>query len=186
MWRRRRYARPLEPVSGPPSGTPTSDLDRTSGADPRISLVLEQVLRGLSQQQAGLNELRSRAATLVAAAALGTSLLSTSALRINQGWSDRLFVGLALVALGVVVVCAVLILWPREWKWRTDGHKLLVDYVEADPPATINEMRRDLAYFITDDLRENDTKLKNLWLLLEVAIISIAAEVAFWAVVIIF
>ncbi len=75
------------------------------------------------------------------------------------------------------------ILWPHEWKWGIDVHVLLAEYIECEEdPATLNGVRRDLAYYIEDDKRINEDKLKRLWRALRVAVIALGAEVAFWLI----
>jgi hypothetical protein len=150
-------------------------------ADPRYELVLDQALRGLTQQQSSLDGLRSRAGTLIAASSLVSSFLGAATLK-NTGLSAGavLFLALALVAFATVVVGVVIILLPYEWKWGIDPHAMLHDYVESATPADIDGMRRDLAYYIGEDLDYNRTRLDRLFRWLRIATVAIAAEVALW------
>ncbi|BAK38289.1 hypothetical protein MLP_52750 [Microlunatus phosphovorus NM-1] len=87
---------------------------------------------------------------------------------------------LAFACLFVVLVAAISIVWPYQWRWGIDVRRLLGDYVEADPPAPIDEMRRSLAWYMQVDTDSNSKKLDCLWWCLRIALVAIAAEVVFW------
>lgn len=153
-------------------------------ADPRYELVLSQVLRGLSQQQGVLDNLRARAGTLVAAASLVSSFFGATALSNEASPPATFWVVLAFLFLGVVVAAAIIIVWPYQWRFGISGHRLLADYVnpESGAPASLDEIRYSLIYYIQTDMDTNEVKLDRLWLALRVAVLAIAAEVICWAV----
>ena len=148
--------------------------------DRPYELVLDQVLRGLALQQATLDNLRARAGTLVATASLVSSFLGATALADKARPPSAVWVVLAFLSLLVVIVAAVVILWPYQWRWGVDGDVLLADYVEAENPASLDELRRSLAYYIQEDISENERKFGILWWALRIAVIAIGAEVVFW------
>lgn len=155
------------------------DVD-IAAEDPRYELVLNQVLRGLSLQQDALDNLRARAGTLVAAASLVSTFFGATALSDKASPPATAWVVMAFISLFLVVVVPVVILWPYQWRWGIDGHRLLTDYVEAKRPATLDETRRSLAYYIQQDINSNEGKLNRLWRALRVAVLAIGAEVLFW------
>jgi hypothetical protein len=149
--------------------------------DERYALVLDQVTRALSQQVTAIDGLRSRAGTVVAAASLVSSFLGAATLRMpDLSGAALLFSGLALAALVTVVVATVVILLPYRWRTGFNGHTALVEYVEADAPADLDEMRRSLAYYMQDDITANRGKLDRLYVAFQVAVIAIGLEVVFW------
>jgi hypothetical protein len=156
---------------------------KAESPDPRYEILLQQVTRGITQQQAALDNLRARAGTLVAAAALVSSFLGAPTLAAHSHKDGCiLFLVLALIALAVVIFAAFKILLPYSWQWGIDGHRLLADYIEHESnPASVDEMRRDLSYHMQDDVNANTEKLESLFIWLQVAITAIGAEVVFWS-----
>jgi len=151
--------------------------------DPRLALALEQVQRGLTQQQGSLDNLRARAGTLVAASSLVSSFFGSSVLREPlSGLAVQGMVILAFAALGAVIVSAVVIIWPYEWKWGIDGYSLLGDYVVGDRPSSLNAMRYSLTFYVQQDLLENEKQLNQLWKALQFSVVAIALQIAFWSV----
>jgi hypothetical protein len=76
--------------------------------DPRIAFVYQEALRGLVQQQAAVESLHNRAATLVFAASFAGSLLGSRALADGVGSSDWI----AIVLLLLIGALTVVLLWP--------------------------------------------------------------------------
>ncbi len=158
----RRRERPVAPQSDdqPPTG------------DERLSLLLEQARRGIVQQQHDLDNLRSRAGTFVAAAALATSFLGAATLRDSDLPAPALAsTVVALGALVVILAAASYILLPYEWKWGIDAWSLLRDYIEPvdGQPASLDEMRRSLASYMQQDANHNAVRLGRLFTALRVA-----------------
>jgi hypothetical protein len=76
--------------------------------DTRSAFVYQEALRGLLQQQAAVESLHARAATLIFAASFASSLLGARVLADGAGAWDWIALGL-LVAIGCL---AVFLLWP--------------------------------------------------------------------------
>jgi hypothetical protein len=112
-------------------------------ADSTQALAYEEALRGVVQQQSVLTDIRGRAATLLAAASISISFLGGIALR------DRKPSGLGWTAVGGFVAVGLLVIWmllPRQgWTFRMSARLLIKDYVEAEAPADLPGMYRDLA-----------------------------------------
>lgn len=149
--------------------------------DGRYALVLEQVNRALSQQIGSLEAVRSRAGTVVATSSIASSFLGAANLRDRAlGGSALVLTILALISLAVVVLSTVTIILPYGWRTGFDGHRALTDYVEADPPASLEEMQRSFAYYMQSDLDSNTHKLNRLYRALQVSVVATGLEVAFW------
>ena len=149
--------------------------------DPRYRFVYYEAVRTLDHQEATLDNLRARAGLLLTAPAVATSFLGAAALGETDNtapWS-----AIAIVLFVVVGVLCVGLLWPRSnWKWRFRPSELLSDYVEATSPADLNEMYRDLALHLEQNYRDNNDRLKPLWLSFQAATGLLAAEVLCWLV----
>src|SRR6266540_4904064 len=79
---------PLRSLSVVPQPDDTTDAIATEPDDPRLAFVYQEGLRGLLQQQAAVESMHNRAATLIFAAAFASSLLGGPALAdgLNGGW----------------------------------------------------------------------------------------------------
>lgn len=152
-----------------------------STTDERYTLLLEQVTRALTQQVSAIDTLRTRAGTVVAAASLVSSFLGATTLAKSHLPAPALaLVLLALLALVTTVIATVIILWPYTWRTGFDGHEALAKYIEADPPADLDEMRRSFAYYMQEDITKNRAKLNRLYVVFQVAVVAIGLEVVFW------
>jgi hypothetical protein len=115
-------------------------------------LAYTEAVRAVEAQSDSFDGARDRAGTILAAATI------VSAVIVAQPTHN----GYTLVAVVALVVAAILSLWvvlPATLRTTTDVHKLLADYVEGSPSATIAETHRSLAYYMQVDWRENEAKL---------------------------
>lgn len=161
-------------VATPPAESPHEDARRT--------LVYEESQRALDQQQAALDNLRTRTGILIAATAIASSFLGAQALRSG---SFTLWTWLALGALVVVGVTTILVLLPRKgWVFSNEVETLLSGYVEAGerPPATLDEMHTRIAETNQGHRNDNQTKLDKLYLRFGVACGALLFEVTFWLI----
>jgi len=131
-------------------------IEEAPGADDnaRAAFVYQETLRGLLQQQAAVESLRARAASLIFAASFASSLLGSQALQ--DGVRDSDWIALALlVAIGG---SAVFTLWPYynlTFTFRFDPEDLLARYVDPDEPMPLASMNRELALQIKADGQRN-------------------------------
>jgi hypothetical protein len=145
--------------------------------DPRIALVYQEALRGLLQQQAAVESLHNRAATLVFAASFASSLLGGRALADGIGFWDWTGVAL-LLAIGLLTVY---LLWPYyNLTFRFDAEELLADYVDGAAPQTMSGMHRSLALRIKDDWRRNGRIVRRLRIAFQLALVLLVAEIVVW------
>jgi hypothetical protein len=155
------------------AGSPAAD------DDPHAAFVYQEALRGLLQQQAAVESLHARAATLVFAASFVSSLLGARALEDGVGAWDWIALAL-LVAIGSL---AVLMLWPYyNLTFRFDPEELLARYVDVPEPESMAEMHRELALRIKADWARNGRIVRRLREALQVALILLLAEIVAWLV----
>jgi hypothetical protein len=143
--------------------------------DPRLAFVYQEAIQGLEQQQAGLESLHNRAATLVFAASFASSLLGSRALANGLGAWDWTAVAL-LLAIGVLTV---ILLWPYyNLTFRFDPEDLLENYV--DNPVSMGEMHRALALRAKADWRSNGQIVHRLRQTFQVALVLLVFEILAW------
>jgi hypothetical protein len=155
------------------------------------ALLFAEARRSLAAQESSVDELRSRcgvmlSATGVMSAFLGavvmSGLLDPSA---RVGPSEfvtngiKLAVGLAILA----SVCFVVPLAPRSWTFRLSAKRLLADYIETDPPASVAEIHRSLAWYFSQAETDNAGKLSVLYWMMTVGGALFIAELVVWFLV---
>jgi hypothetical protein len=147
--------------------------------DPRSAFVYQEALRGLLQQQATIQSLQARAATLIFAASFASSLLGSQALANGVGAWDWVALGL-LFAIGGL---AVLMLWPYyNLTFRFDPEDLLARYVDVAQPPPMETIHRELALQIKSDWRQNGRIVRRLREALQLALILLLFEIVAWFV----
>jgi uncharacterized membrane protein len=145
--------------------------------DPRLALVYQESLRGLLQQQAAVESLHNRAATLVFASSFASSLLGSRALADGLGVWDWLAVGLLLATGALTVV----LLWPYyNLSFRFDAQELLDTYVDSQPPATMAGMHRELALRIKEDWHRNGRIVRRLREAFQLALVLLLLNIVAW------
>ena len=149
--------------------------DRASGYE----LAFEEAGRALDAQERAVNELRSRAGVLMAAAAITTSFFGSRAVT-----GDDLSIGvwIAVVAFIVVGGCVLLVLWPRsDWSFNASAADIIAEYVE---PETVEfpQLHRDLALHRSAAYDENARQLGRLFLVFRIGLVMLVFEVAAWVV----
>jgi hypothetical protein len=154
-----------------------AEPDRADSDDPRLAFVYQEALRGLLQQQAAVESLHNRAATLVFAASFASSLLGSRALADGVDAWDWAGLGL-LLAIGVLTV---VLLWPYyNLSFRFDPADLLSHYVEGPTQQTMSGMHRALALRIKDDWHSNGRIVRRLREAFQLALILLVLEILVW------
>jgi hypothetical protein len=152
-------------------------MSDTASEDPRIAFVYQEALRGLLQQQAAVESLHNRAATLVFAASFAGSLLGSRALTNGVGGWDWLAISLLLL-IGALTVA---LLWPYyNLTFRFDPEELLTTYVDTDQPVSMNDIHRRLALRIKADWQRNGRIVRRLREMLQIALVVLLAEILAW------
>jgi hypothetical protein len=145
--------------------------------DTRSAFVYQEALRGLLQQQAAVESLHARAATLIFAASFASSLLGARALADGLDAWDWIALGL-LVAIGSL---AVFLLWPYyNLTFRFDPEDLIGRYVDVAEPTPMAAIHRELALQIEDDWQANGRIVRRLREALQIALLLLIAEIVAW------
>jgi uncharacterized membrane protein len=145
--------------------------------DVRSAFVYQEALRGLLQQQAAIQSLQARAATLIFAASFASSLLGSQALADGLGAWDWI----ALALLFAIGALSVLLLWPYyNLTFRFDPDDLLARYVDVPEPPPMPEIHRELALQIKSDWQRNGRIVRRLREALQLALILLLVEIAAW------
>ena len=141
-------------------------------------LAYRSAVQALVQQEAGLNELRSRTGTLLAANAVTASFLGAAALK---GGSLDAAGGLALVCFVASLGAALYILLPRTaLRFSISGPVLYEELFEHGEDA--EEIHRRAAYWLEEFWSVNQRAIDRLYPYFTAAVIALAGELVFWAV----
>jgi hypothetical protein len=152
------------------------------------AIVYEASVRSISRQQAALDNLRSRAGTLLAAAAIVTSFLGAEALKDPgrvAGTTDRTLQAAELVAVGAFIglaISVISILWPRKFVFSVSAADLLGKYIEIPEPWTVSRLERNLSLWLERHFNANQKKLSQLFWAFRIGCFLLAIEVVAWIV----
>lgn len=143
-------------------------------------LAFEEGGRALDAQERTVNELRSRAGVLLAAAAIVTSFFGSRAV----GGSDLADADwVAITAFVLVAATVLLVLWPRsDWEFNASPADVIASYIESDEPTTLLEIHRDLALHRSSSYDQNARQLKWLFRSFRLGLMALVIEVAAWLV----
>lgn len=141
----------------------------------------DEAVRALSEQQGVIDSFRTRAGLLLSAAAITTSFLGAQAL---NGGDSNLAAWLALIGFASVATISLAILWPRRWEFTANPRDVIQTYIEAEEPAQIEELHRDLSLHMHDSYTENRDGLEQLAVFFQIASGLLALEVILWIIAI--
>jgi hypothetical protein len=160
-----------EAVSDGPSGP--------AGGDARMALIFELALRGLTQQQALVENLNNRVGIVVFATTFASSLLGAQALSNGVDGFDWV----ALIVFFAIGVLVVLLLWPyQSYRFRFDPNDLLQRYIDAERSISLSDMHRDLAVEAERHRSENWKNIQRLLFGLQATLILLIVEIAAWLI----
>jgi hypothetical protein len=145
--------------------------------DARLAFVYEEAVRGLTHQQTVVENMNTRAGSLIFATAFANSLLGSAALSNGLGPWDWAAVALLFGIGGLIVF----MLWPyHQYTFRFDPEELLHQYVDAQKPATMSAMHRSLALRIKADMTANWRIIQRLRAALQIALILLLLDILAW------
>ena len=148
-----------------------------SGDDPRVAFVYQEAVRGLTQQQALVENMNTRAGSLIFATAFASSWLGSRALADGLGPWDWLAVALLFGIGGLIVF----MLWPyHKYTFRFDPEELLNQYVDGDSATNMSAMHRALALRIKADMADNWRIIQRLRVALQIALFFLLADILAW------
>lgn len=162
-----------------PSGSESNRIAASAVADddPRLAFIYQEAVRGLTQQQTLVENMSTRAGSLVFATAFANSLLGGAALSNGLGLWDWTAVAL-LFGIGGLIVFK---LWPyHQYTFRFDPEELLDQYVDGDRPTTMSAMRRALALRIKADVAGNWRIIQRLRVALQIALLFLLLDILAW------
>jgi hypothetical protein len=141
-------------------------------------LAYETSLRALTQQEASLNEIRSRAGTLLAASSIVASFLGGQALTNHSvGWLGVV----ALIAFGVSILACLWVLLPKDNLIFSLSGSVLYE-TEQEDAAGIVETHRRLAYWLEGYRTENNVTIRYLFWGYRAATFGVIIQVGAWAI----
>jgi hypothetical protein len=175
----------------------TARSGEAPGDPEAYALLFSEAVRALSAQEASLDELRVRAATMLSAAGVISAFLGTAALTVasslsTKGPNPTPWCSVALIYAGILAAIVVMIvssalfvslLPARSWIFRVGTHELLRDYIEAKPAATMPEIHRSLAWYLADGETKNAKALGGLYSRFSWAAGLFVADLVSWLVV---
>lgn len=151
------------------------------GLADQYALAYEEAKRAMDVQESVVNELRSRAAVLIAAAAVTTSFFGSRALTQSRLdiWAWLAIGGFALLGLSVLAI-----LWPRhEWIFIINASWLIQNYLEHPGGALeLPAIHRDLALHMSRNYAANASQLRLLFAAFRTGALLLVVEVAAWVV----
>lgn len=168
------FAIDLTPTAKAEPATASKVLDPDTAA---YELLYNEAIQALDHQRESLDELRSRAGVLLSAGVLVASFLGPSAVGPKFSWAGVLATG-AFISAGALLI--VLLRTKNRWRWGVDLNTILATYIEGDPPASLVEIQRSRAYYIAQDLQQNQEKLDRLRDYFDLAAVLVGAEVVLW------
>ncbi|MDX8448706.1 hypothetical protein [Mesorhizobium captivum] len=160
--------------AGETDRTVASDL---ADDDPRLAFIYQEAVRGLTHQQTVVENMNTRAGSLIFATAFANSLLGGAALSNGLGLWDWTAVALLFGIGGLIVF----MLWPyHQYAFRFDPEELLNQYVDGDRLATMSAMHRALALRIKADMAGNWRIIQRLRVALQIALLFLLLDILAW------
>jgi hypothetical protein len=153
----------------------SSTLAEAPGDPAGYELAFREAIRSIELQNESLGGLRSRAATLISAAALVAGFFGPVAL--DRAGSLTWWTA-ALLMFGGALGAVYLMLPIKEWTISSNTHRLLAEYVDAGCP--IAELHRSLAYHIQVDWDRNEEILIRRNQILAFSATCVVAETLAW------
>lgn len=137
----------------------------------------DEAVRALSEQQAAIESVRTRAGLLLSAAAVTTSFLGAQAL---QGGGAGFFSCLALLGFVAVAATSLAILWPRDWESTANSRRVLDSFTKSAGEIRIEDLYRDLSLRMQVSFSANHQGLNELATLFQAASGLLTIEVVLW------
>lgn len=148
-------------------------------------LAYVEARRALDDQEAVVNELRSRSGVLIAAAAVTTSFFGGAAMADTRLGASGWIAVVAFVVLGGAVLA---ILWTQhDWSFTIDAQDYIATYLEPPDaePLDLPGIHRDLALHMAASFKANRRQLRVLLAAFRVAAVLLVVEVVAWVVALI-
>lgn len=150
-------------------------------ADTLAELSYAAAIRALDVQERGVDQIRSRTGTLLAAASLTASFLGAESIAAAKGLGT--LGASALVALATCILACIYIMLPkRGFIFSVSGVQMFESLFEFEDD--IDEARRRLVYWLEDYWADNQTRIDRLGRFYAAAAVALAIQVVLWCVAI--
>jgi hypothetical protein len=142
-------------------------------------IVYDETVRAIEQQPHLLNELRSRAAVVLAASGVIGGVVGKAA---NDSGGIGAAGGIAVVLLVAVACLCVWVLLPKwdQWKFVSSAAILLADHVDVPTRNDPQKLYRFLAEELERGYDHNERKLKSLYQRFWWACVLLTVDVGMW------
>jgi hypothetical protein len=153
-------------------------------AETGYEIAFDASREALAQQQASLDNLRTRAGMVLSGASIATAFLGAQALKLPKerpelwldGWE---WVATSSFVLGALI--AIALLWPiKGWMFALGAKELIGGYVEGDRDYTVPEIQRNLALHLENHFDANQRKMRRLYRWLRISCLLLAVQVVAW------
>ena len=163
-------------------------------ADEAYKVPYDESVRMLTQQGSALDNIRTRAGTLVAAASLVTTFVGAQAFAkpsLTKG--DHGFVlvtqeldvwgWLAIAALVGVLVCSLVVLYPRrDFTYGQSAKQLIGDLEKVPPLMSLERTQRAVAMNLEENVDANERVLRQLGHFFTAGSVLLVAETILWII----
>jgi len=171
----------LTVATGPRGRLPAVADDQQETA---YQLAYQEAERAITQQAGALEAIRGRAGTLLAVAALATSFLGGLVLG-EKAPEGRLSWAAVVAFVGVVALTLFILLPTPGWRFALSARTLIGDYIEADDPASVATMYRELALHLERYFDGNAARMKRRYVAFIVASALLGADILIWLLVLV-
>jgi hypothetical protein len=153
-------------------------------AETGYEIAFDASKEALKGQETSLEDLRTRAATVLSGASIATAFLGAQALKRPKNRPELWLDGWEWVAAGSFVALAftvIVILWPRKnWVFTVGARDLIAGYVEGARKYTMPEIQRNLALHLENHFDANQRKIERLLNWFRVSCGLLALQVVAW------
>ena len=146
------------------------------GQSDLLDLSYDAAVRALDLQERAVEQLRSRAGTLLAASTLTASFLGAQAIRYTNGLGT--LGGLALVSLAISIGLCVYVLLPKSGFVFGLSAPRMYEELYAKTP---EESKRRLIYWLETYWQSNQTRIESLGRYYFVAALALILQLLFWS-----
>lgn len=155
--------------------------------DSPINAAYDEAVRFIGVQAASVDALRSRAATVIAAASLVTTFLGGQALAKPSISADTVSYAAidgwgwaAIAALCGIAAATIAVMWPYRWQWSQRADGLIGIYENHQPSLTLIDAQREIALHLQESYDTNERRLFWLGLAFRASLVLLVLESICW------
>lgn len=149
----------------------------SESVDARLELAYEESVRAWALQSAVLDELRSRAGLLIAAASVSSAFLGAHDLGVRHSLHPLDVAAIALF--GLVTLLCVYVLWPAKgWVFAHNAENVIKTYVKNG--GSVNAMYRQMTIDNTAYRQGNHQRINLRFFAFRLACLSLGGDIVLW------